>query len=76
MLEPVFYVSPSVEYDWLEKQIRDSMDRHMNFINSESLSFPALPAIHRLGYGLGLRPPLWKHTRHIRRTLRSVGIDA
>jgi len=76
MLEPVFYVSPSLEYDWMIKQVRNAMDRHMNFINSESLSFPALPAIHRLGYRLGLRPPLWKHAGRIRGILRTVGIDA
>jgi len=76
MLEPVFYVSPSVEYGWMIKQVRDAMGRHMNFINSESLSFPALPVIHRLGYRLGLRPPLWKHTRRIRSVLRTVGLDA
>jgi radical SAM superfamily enzyme YgiQ (UPF0313 family) len=75
MLEPVFYVSPSVEYEWIQKQIKASMNSHMNFINSESIAFPALPAIHRLGYRLGIRPPIWKHTRHIRRTLRTVGID-
>jgi radical SAM superfamily enzyme YgiQ (UPF0313 family) len=76
MLEPVFYVSPSVEYDWMIKQVKASMDRHMNFINAESIAFPALPAIHRLGHRLGFRPPIWKHTRYIRRTLRAVGIDA
>jgi radical SAM superfamily enzyme YgiQ (UPF0313 family) len=76
MLEPVFYVSQSVEYDWMQKQIKASMNKHMNFINAESIAFPALPAIHRLGYKLGFRPPIWKHTRYIRRTLRTVGIDA
>ncbi|MBI5739081.1 MAG: cobalamin B12-binding domain-containing protein [Nitrospirae bacterium] len=76
MLEPVFYVSPSVEYGWMRKRVKASMNRHMNFINPDSISLPVLPAIHRLGYSLGLRPPLWKYTRYIRRTLRTVGMDA
>ena len=76
MLEPVFYISPMVEYGWVRRQVKSSMSRHMNFIDSDSLSFPVLPAIHRLGYRLGLRPPLWRHTRFIRRALRMTGMDA
>ncbi|MBI5675059.1 MAG: cobalamin B12-binding domain-containing protein [Nitrospirae bacterium] len=76
MLEPVFYFSPMVEYGWVRNQIKTSMSGHMNFINSDSLSLPLLPVIHRLGYRIGLRHPLWKHTRFIRRTLRMTGMDA
>jgi radical SAM superfamily enzyme YgiQ (UPF0313 family) len=76
MLEPAFYVSPSVEQDWMHERIKASLSRHLNFIDSDSIRFPFLPAVHRLGYRLGLRPPLWKHTRFIRRTLRAVGMDA
>ncbi len=76
MLEPAFYVSPSVEEDWMHERIKDSLSGHLNFINSDSIRFPILPAIHRLGYRFGLRPPLWKHTRFIRRALRTVGMDA
>lgn len=76
MLEPVFYLSPMVEYGWVRQQIKTSMSGHMNFIDSDSLSLPLLPSIHRLGYRLGLRPPLWKHTRYIRRALRMTGMDA
>lgn len=75
MLEPVFYFSPMVEYGWVRKQIKTSMSGHMNFIDSDSLSLPILPAIHRLGYRLGLRSPIWKHTRFIRRALRMTGMD-
>lgn len=75
MLEPIFYISPTVEYSWMRKQIKASMNRYMNFINSDSIGFPILPAIHRIGYKLGLRPPIWKHTRFIRRGLRFIGMD-
>ena len=47
----------------------------MNFVNSDSLSFPYLPQITRLGRRLGLRTPLWRYTRQIRRGLRMVGMD-
>ncbi|MEW6715609.1 MAG: hypothetical protein AB1306_11045, partial [Nitrospirota bacterium] len=76
MLEPVFYFSPMVEYGWLRQQIKTFMSRHMNFIDSDSLSLPLLPSLHRIGYRLGLKPPLWKHTRFIRRALRMTGMDA
>jgi radical SAM superfamily enzyme YgiQ (UPF0313 family) len=75
MLEPVFYTSPTIEYIWMQKLIKASMSRHMNFINTDSIGFPILLPIHRFGYKLGLRPPLWKHTRFIRRSLRFLGMD-
>jgi radical SAM superfamily enzyme YgiQ (UPF0313 family) len=75
MLEPVFYISPSVEYNWMLKQIKNAMDEHMNFMNSASLSLPALSYIQRIAYGLGLRSPLWKHTRAIRQGLRLLGME-
>jgi radical SAM superfamily enzyme YgiQ (UPF0313 family) len=76
MLKPVFYLSPQLDKEWLIKELQTAMDTHMNFISSDSLSFPYLPSIHRLGYRLGIRPPLWKHTRFIRRGLRLFGVDA
>ena len=75
MLEPVFYMSPTIEYSWMQKQVKVSMNKHMNFINTDSIGFPILLPIHRFGYKLGLRPPLWKHTRFIRRSLRFIGMD-
>lgn len=75
MLEPVFYVSPTVEYSWMRKQIEASMNEHMNFMSSDSLSSPLLPSIHRLAYRVGLRSPLWRHTRFIRRGLRLLGME-
>jgi len=75
MLEPVFYISPTIEYSWMLKRVKASMSRNMNFINTDSIGFPILSAIHRIGYKLGLRPPIWKHTRFIRRSLRFLGMD-
>jgi radical SAM superfamily enzyme YgiQ (UPF0313 family) len=76
MLKPVFYLSPQLNLRWLTRELQTAMDTHMNFISSDSLSFPYLPSIHRFGYRLGIRPPLWKHTRFIRRGLRLFGVDA
>jgi hypothetical protein len=70
MLEPVFYLSPQVNTTWLAKVLQDFMASHMNCLTCNSLGLPFLPAIHRIGHKLGVKPPLWKHTRHIRRLLR------
>lgn len=75
MLSPVFYVSPDVDTAWVERELKKSMNRHMNFLNMDSLSLSFLPTIHRIGYRLGLQPPLWRHTRIIRRCLRFAGMD-
>jgi len=74
MLTPVFYVSPDVETDWIMRQVKQSMNSHMNFMNSDSLSFPYLPQISRLGHRLGIKTPLWRYTGLIRRGLRSIGM--
>jgi radical SAM superfamily enzyme YgiQ (UPF0313 family) len=75
MLPPVFYVSPEVRADRIVQEIKKAMAGHMNFISSDSINFSSLPAIHRLGYRLGLRSPLWRYTRFIRRGLRFAGMD-
>ncbi len=75
MLAPVFYVSPDVDVAWIKEQVKKSMNSHMNFMSGDSFTFPYLPLIHRMGYRLGLRPPLWRYTRHIRRGLRLAGMD-
>jgi len=74
MLEPLFYISPEVDADWTMGQVKQSMNSHMNFMNGDSMSFSYLPQISRLGHRLGLKPPLWRYTRYIRRGLRSVGM--
>ena len=76
MLKPVFYLSPQLSPEWLSRELQTAMDSHMNYISSDSLSFPYLSSIHRFGYRLGIRPPLWKYTRFIRRGLRFLGVDA
>jgi len=75
MLQPVFYISPAVGYFWIIREIQTLMDRRMNVMSSDSLGFPFLPAIHRLCYSMGIRPPLWRHTRFIRKGLRMLGLD-
>ncbi len=75
MLAPLFYVSPGVDADWLDRELKESMKNRMNFINMASMGHSLLPAIHRVSHKLGLRPPLWRHTGVIRRGLRLVGMD-
>jgi radical SAM superfamily enzyme YgiQ (UPF0313 family) len=75
MLSPVYYVSPEVDADWIAGQVKISMSGHMNFMDSGSLSFPYLPRISSFGYRLGLNAPFWRYTRHIRRSLRMLGMD-
>ena len=76
MLEPVFYISPALDLDWLINKMRNVLTTHMNYINSNSIGLSFLPAINRLGYKLGVKSPLWRHTRFIRRGLRFLGIEA
>ncbi len=75
MLEPVFYVSPALDLDWLTRIMHDTLASHLNYINSNAISLSILPAINRLGSRLGVKPPLWRHTRFIRRGLRVLGMD-
>jgi hypothetical protein len=75
MLSPVFYLSPHVDARWMEQAVKKAMRNHMNFINADSIGLSFLPTIHRTAYRMGLRPPLWRHTRIIRRGLRLVGMD-
>jgi len=75
MLSPVFYVSPDVDAEWMERELKHTMDSRMNFINMGTMGLSFLPAIHRISHRLGLRPPLWRHTGIIRRGLRLAGMD-
>ena len=75
MLAPVFYLSPEVDADWLDQELKKSMSRQMNFINMAAMNHSLLPTIHRISHKLGLRPPLWRHTGIIRRGLRLAGMD-
>lgn len=75
MLEPVFYFSSAIDPDWLKRTLYKSMNAHMNYINSDTIGFSFLPVMNRLAYRLGVRSPLWKYTRFIRRGLRFLGMD-
>jgi len=75
MLRPVFYISPDVDAAWMMNEVRRSMSTHMNFINTDSIGLSILPRVHRFAHLLGVRPPLWKHTRFIRRGLRMMGMN-
>lgn len=71
----MFYVSPEVDTEWLDQELKKSMNSQMNFINMASMGHSLLPTIHRISHKLGLRPPLWRHTGVIRRGLRLAGMD-
>jgi radical SAM superfamily enzyme YgiQ (UPF0313 family) len=75
MLEPVFYLSPDLDFGWLRHQVGQSMEKHMNFMSSASLGLPIIRPLQKLGYRLGLRAPLWTYTRLLRNGLRAMGMD-
>ncbi len=74
MLEPMYYVSPEVEADWIIREVKQSMQSNLHFSDGDSFSFRYLPQITKIGRRLGLTPPLWRYTRSIRRGLRAVGM--
>ncbi|MFA6433433.1 MAG: radical SAM protein [Elusimicrobiales bacterium] len=76
MLAPVFYVSPSVGKEWLLETLGAAVNENMNFINSDSLALPFLSGLSRLANLAGVSPPLWRHTRVLRRGLRFMGVKA
>lgn len=76
MLSPVFYLSPAVDSVWLFETLGRFCGARRNFIGHDSLSLPFLPALSRLAHVLGLRPPLWKHTRAIRSGLALLGVKS
>jgi len=75
MLEPVFYLSPNLALDWLTYTIHSALSTHLNYIDSNTIGLSFLPTLNRLGYRLGIKSPLWRHTRFIRRGLRLFGMD-
>ncbi len=75
MLEPVFYLSPALNLEWLLEKVHYSMARRMNFMSPNAIGLPFLPVISLLGYWMGVKPPLWKYTRYIRTGLRCLGKD-
>ncbi|MFA7403793.1 MAG: radical SAM protein [Pelobacteraceae bacterium] len=75
MLAPLFYVSPEVDAEWLDQELKKAMSGQMNFINMAAMGHSLLPTIHRVSHTLGLKPPLWRHTGIIRRVLRLAGMN-
>jgi len=76
MLEPVFYLSPGINKDWLLKTLKAMTRENMNFIDSGSLALPFLSGLHKLAHFAGIKQPLWKHTAFLRRGLRGLGVNA
>lgn len=74
MLKPVFYTSPLVEAAWIRERLQAAMAAHFNYMNGDALAYRFLPAVHRLGHAFGVRPPLWKHTAIVRRSLKRIGM--
>jgi radical SAM superfamily enzyme YgiQ (UPF0313 family) len=72
MLEPVFYISPDVDFQWLLRVVRESVQKNMNFL---TLEMPYLKGIHIICHFLGIKSPLWRHTPFIRRALRLLGAE-
>ncbi|MDI6854979.1 MAG: cobalamin-dependent protein [Deltaproteobacteria bacterium] len=75
MLQPKFYFSPELSREWTLKQVRRAAAANLSLLHSASLSHPWLPAVNRLVGRLPMRPPLWRHTRIIRRVIRALGRD-
>ncbi len=69
LLDPVFYVSPEVDKQWMIEELQTTVRSQSNFIIAGEVSSPLMPAIYRLGYTLGVRSPLWKHTHLLRKGL-------
>lgn len=74
MLKPLFYLSPEINIQWLIWKVQHAMARHYNFISPDSLALPLVPKIYRLGFRLGLKQPVWRHTRRIRKSLHLLGM--
>ena len=75
MLTPDFYVAPELDVAWIDRELKQSRERRMNFITIETLGHPVLPAINRIASRLGVHPPHWRYTQIMRRLLRLAGMD-
>ncbi|MDA8172952.1 MAG: radical SAM protein [Nitrospiraceae bacterium] len=76
MLEPVFYLSPGLNFDWLFRGVESVVAGNLNFIDVRSMQSRHLPRIRRLFRMLGIKQPLWRHTARIRKGLRLLGLEA
>jgi radical SAM superfamily enzyme YgiQ (UPF0313 family) len=73
MLEPSFYFSSHLDTGWLQATLKNAVRRHFNFITPNEFSLPFLDKVYRLAYRVGLKPPIWRYTRLIRRGLNLIG---
>jgi radical SAM superfamily enzyme YgiQ (UPF0313 family) len=70
LLKPAFYFSPGMDSVRLDETLRRFAASHLNCVSLESVGLPLLPMIQRAASRIGARPPMWRHTRLLRRTLR------
>jgi radical SAM superfamily enzyme YgiQ (UPF0313 family) len=70
MLDTKFYFSPLLERKWLSRILNLYISKNLNFIDPESFTLPALSAVQKFVYAIGIRQPLWRYTRAIRRIMR------
>lgn len=76
MLEPAFYLSPALDRPWLEQTLAEFAAGHLNCLNVDSLALPYLSTLNWIGSEMGLRAPLWRHTRWLRRVLKLFHVSA
>jgi radical SAM superfamily enzyme YgiQ (UPF0313 family) len=74
MLSPVFYLSPAVQLDWLVREVKSASDVHLNFLPGDAIAQPLLPKLQRLAHFAGIKPPLWRHTRRMRKMLKTLRV--
>jgi radical SAM superfamily enzyme YgiQ (UPF0313 family) len=67
LLDPTFYLSPQLDAERLLGTVERAVARNPKFVGPGMPLRWALPAVRRLGYALGLRPPLWRHSGRLRR---------
>jgi radical SAM superfamily enzyme YgiQ (UPF0313 family) len=74
LLDPCFYVSPEVDVEWIYRELDAYLSTHLNALGPRAINLKFMPAIYRACHGIGLRPPLWRRTRQVRRILRAIGV--
>ena len=73
LLRPTFYVSPGLDVPWLLERLREAARLNLGFVQPLARPGALLRAARRAGYLLGMRPPIWKHVRTVRRLTRLLG---
>jgi len=73
MLEPVFYVSPSISPAWLIDALRRHVAEHPAQMSADSSGALLIPGALRAAHAAGIRGPLWRYAGRVRRVLRRIG---